>query len=88
MFWWIYDYPSGVIGVTFGVVFVGVTCGLTPVSWRDESLGSGSLALRHVILRFLAFFGSASGESLARPIVPAPADTTARPRPKFLLVSR
>ena len=26
--------------------------GLTPVSWRDESLGSGSLALHHVILRF------------------------------------
>ena len=26
--------------------------GLTPVSWRDESLGSGSLALRHVVLRF------------------------------------
>jgi len=25
MFWWIYDYPSGVIGVIFGVVFVGVT---------------------------------------------------------------
>src|SRR5215467_1370886 len=33
--------------------------GLTPVSWRDESLGSGSLALRRVIFRFLAFFGSA-----------------------------
>jgi hypothetical protein len=26
--------------------------GLTPVSWRDESLGSGSLALGHVVLRF------------------------------------
>jgi len=26
--------------------------GLTPVSWRDESLGSSSLALRHVVLRF------------------------------------
>src|SRR5215471_17934827 len=26
--------------------------GLTPVSWRGESLGSGSLALRHVVLRF------------------------------------
>ena len=33
--------------------------GLTPVSWRDESLGSGSLALRHVILRFrgILWFG-------------------------------
>ena len=28
------------------------TVGLTPVSWRDESLGSSSLALRHVVLRF------------------------------------
>jgi hypothetical protein len=33
--------------------------GLTPVSWRGESLGSGSLALRHVILRFrgILWFG-------------------------------
>jgi len=38
--------------------------GLTPVSWRDESLGSGSPALRHVILRFLAFFGSAAGGAI------------------------
>ena len=44
--------------------------GLTPVSWRDESLGSGSLALRHVILGFLAFFGSAPGGALlpSRPV--------------------
>ena len=47
-----------------------VTDGLTPVSWRDESLGSGSLALRHVILGFLAFFGSAPGGALlpSRPV--------------------
>src|SRR6516165_9637109 len=38
--------------------------GLTPVSWRGESLGSGSLALRHDILRFLAFFGSAPGGAI------------------------
>ena len=38
--------------------------GLTPVSWRDESLGSGSLALCHVILRFVAFFGSALGGAI------------------------
>jgi hypothetical protein len=25
MFWWIYDYPSSVIGVIFGLVFVGIT---------------------------------------------------------------
>jgi hypothetical protein len=25
MFWWTYDYPSGIIGVIFGLVFVGVT---------------------------------------------------------------
>src|ERR1700732_5526530 len=33
--------------------------GLTPVSWRDESLGSGSLGLRHVVLRFrgILWFG-------------------------------
>src|SRR5215467_5420050 len=33
--------------------------GLTPVSWRDESLGSRSLALRHVVLRFggILWFG-------------------------------
>src|SRR3974377_1865060 len=33
--------------------------GLTPVWWRDESLGSGSLALRHVVLRFggILWFG-------------------------------
>src|SRR5215471_12618469 len=41
--------------------------GLTPVSRRDESLGSGSVALRHVILRFLAFFGSAPAEPFFRP---------------------
>ena len=29
-----------------------LSTGLTPVSWSDESLGSGSLALRHVVLRF------------------------------------
>ena len=38
--------------------------GLTPVSWRGESLGLGSLALRHVILRFVAFFGSAPGGAI------------------------
>src|SRR5215471_3810284 len=37
------------------------TRGLTPVSWRDESLGSGSPALRHVVLRFVAFFSLAPG---------------------------
>jgi len=33
--------------------------GLTPVSWRGESLGSSSLALRHVVLRFrgILWFG-------------------------------
>src|SRR5262249_30765266 len=33
--------------------------GLTPVSWRDESFGSGSPALRHVVLRFcgILWFG-------------------------------
>ena len=39
-----------------------VSFGLTPVSWRDESLGSGSLALRHVIL-----LSSRSWHSLVRP---------------------
>jgi hypothetical protein len=30
--------------------------GLTPVSWRGESLGSGSLALRHVVPRSRGIF--------------------------------
>ena len=41
-----------------------LTCGLTPVSWRDEGLGSGCLALRHVILRFVAFFWFGPGGAI------------------------
>ena len=43
----------------FPSAFANGLNGLTPVSWRDESLGSGSLALRHVALRFrgILWFG-------------------------------
>ena len=38
--------------------------GLTPVSWRDESLGSGSLAYVMLSSGFVAFFGSAPGGAI------------------------
>ena len=44
-------------------MIVSVAFGLTPVSWRDESLGSGSLLYVMLSSGFVAFFGSAPRRS-------------------------
>jgi hypothetical protein len=49
---WLVHYSVDDLIKTLGKPEDDVENGLTPVSWRDESLGSGSLALGHVVLRF------------------------------------